>query len=237
MNILSKNSRIVIHLVYRPTLKFLEEIVPKSQLIESDFKDWIYEGSNQSIVFFDDVQKKRLTVNTNQFEFVVENPDSVSSVKDEFARYFAAYFADSDIEEFRGYGSFMLSLDNADIQYEDYSTQYFGKFYNVDEEFEDLFSDQVSDVIFIIEGVKDGFNTYVKFAPLQKERNQINSEYPKENYMSQVEFSRGIPVLANARVSSTVVTTKDEVSAKVDKTLDLVFDLHKKTRSMATEGF
>lgn len=226
-------SRIILHLAYKPTLGFFESIVSASKPLESVFEHWIVNRAPDSITLFDEEKGARLSVSGGQFEFVYENPSNVEDLTGLFAQFFAVYFDGSDISKFHFVGSQSRAIYDVDAKYTEYASAFYEKYYSAHDELKEIFADEITDVIQIAEGIKEGFNTHVNFGPLKPE--QMDQFYPKEQYNKGDKLGGETGLFIRSDVFTPVDTAVGEAMEKMEKAIKLNLDMQKQLKENIKE--
>lgn len=231
-------SRIILHLAYKPTLGFLESIISASKPLEGVFEHWIVNRAPDSITFFDEGKKVRLSVSGGQFEFVYENPSSIEKVVELFAQFFAVYFNESDIAKFHFVGSQSRAIYDVEAKYTEYASAFYEKYYGAHDELRKIFADEITDVTQIAEGIKEGFNTHLNFGPLKPE--QMNQFYPQEQY-NKGDKNKGdklggeTGLFIRSDVFTPLDSAVDETMDKMEKAIELNWDMQKQLKENLKE--
>jgi hypothetical protein len=213
----------------------MENLVPASKPLESIFEEWSVGRTPDSITFFDVEKAVRITVSGNQLEAVVEGVDNKDEIVELMAQLFSLYFEGSGIDKFAYVGSQHRTVYNTDAKYKEYAQAFYDKYYGDAERIKSIFADEVMDVIFSAEGIKDGLSTRLQFGPVKQE--QVSKLYPKElfNKDGGVKLAGETGIYTRAEAFTAIDTLASDVLDKIEETIDASLLMHKQAVTLLKE--
>lgn len=160
--------RLVGQIRFRPTLGTFGATYLMAEKLESKFKEWRGEAAN--ITLYSPEDKKFLQITSDTLTYLNEK----DSYPEELVNYIEKSFAACkehplSVKDVRRVGVRSTNLLKSNFEFQELVDLIYKKFYREGNQFSDLSADEVKDVMFALDGEKNGFKNHVHLGPTKKD--------------------------------------------------------------------
>lgn len=208
-------ARIIGQIRFRPTIPSLHGTSEIATELESEFEEWRTEKT-EDIALYSPSQKKFLQIASDVTTYVNEQDKNL----DEATKYLNAVMDKNvnkfSVKEIRRVGFRITLVLGTPFNYSDLVDLVFKKFYTSSDALKSISSDKNRDVVFVLDGEKNGFYNHVQMGPVNQNDaiKFFNSHFPVDKEaLNSASLFMDIDVFTTQRLS------KDTVQETLNKAI------------------
>jgi hypothetical protein len=193
-----------------PTLLLYSNLFNIASTLESsdEFENWLAKRNPDMAVLIAQKRRTGLRVESNSLTLTAENKNAGVNISSDMGRYATLFLEENKIERFSHVGLRRIGIYDTPISYEKYVNNFANTFFSNENPAIQLAADSIQDTIFVIEGIKDGYNTRLKIAPLKPD--QLKDFFPFEEFTPEdLKLKQETSILIDLDVYSSVENNFD----------------------------
>ena len=163
----TKIQRVIGQLRFRPTLATYQAAPIIARKLESRFEHWNIK-KYYNVTLYSDSEKKLLEVNYDSITYSNESEYNAKELLSYITELYKIYIESYEIVEIRRIGFRHTQILTSSLNFDDIVDLVYRKFYSPRQEIKKISADRQKDVVFVLEGVKNGFANRVQIGPLKK---------------------------------------------------------------------
>lgn len=225
-----KTTKYICQIRFRPTLLFFEKIFQISTSLEDEYEHWKASHDPSEVILFDSLKKCLINITPKSLTLVTENDEIGKNVLEEITRLINLFFEETNISVINRVGIRKISIHESTYDYQTFVDSFFEAFYSSRQEMKSISADSVDDVVYVLEGIKNGYKTRVKLGPFKPE--QLNMHYENEEFSDQIILNKDTNILTDVDVYTNVESDVDGAIDNLTAMIELCFNIHKESYSL-----
>lgn len=175
-------SKYIAQIRYIPTLLLYNNLFNIASTLEGGdgFDQWMAKRNPDSALLFDYEKRTGLIIDSNSIVLSTEKGDTGKDLSSPLTKYATLFLAENKIEKFNHVGVRRIGVFDTKMSYDKYIKRFYEAFFSNETGFDKIVTDSVEDTYYLLEGIKDGFSTRLKMAPLKKD--QLKEHFPFDQY-------------------------------------------------------
>ena len=165
---------------YVPTLAFYDNMFNVASTLEGgdEFEHWRAKRSPDAALLFSEKKRSGLNIDSRSITYTTEKLNTNTNMSSQLIKYSTLFLDNSNVATFNHVGMRRIGIYSTNITYDEYVDKFVNAFLNINSGLPGLIADKVEDTLYVIEGIKDGFMTRLRLAPLKQD--QFESHYTPE---------------------------------------------------------
>ena len=162
-----KIQRIIGQVRFRPTLESYQHLPKTANIFVQEYEDWQIDNNNATLV--SPKEKKFLEIKSDTISYLNEGQENVDEAKTQIGKIFQENVNEHSVNQIRRIGFRNTQVLSCSFSYEEITDLIYRKFYSQDEKIKRISTDTPRDVVFVLDGFKNGFLNHVQIGPVVKE--------------------------------------------------------------------
>lgn len=179
--------RIIGQIHYRPTLTSFEAVSKTAKELEEKFQDWIAPKPD-SVTLYSANDKKYVEVTADTITYVKEGTQDLSELKEFIEKLYKKVTEESGVVEIRRIGFRKTQILDTSFSFNDLVDLLYKKLYSNSTEINRISGEEIRDMQFVLDSVKNTFLNHVQIGPLKKTEipNYFSTKFVSRDDMTEV---------------------------------------------------
>lgn len=225
--------KLIFQVVFRPTLNYFDAMFQIAASLEGEYEHWKAKHNPSAVLLYDGGKKRTLTVTSKSLSIVTENRTTIDAPEEEIARLFTLFFPDTGVTEFLRVGVRRICIYETDAKYEAYAKKFYDAFYGQKDSMQSIMADSVDDVVYVLNGIKDGLNDRIQMGPIKP--GEATNYFQKEEFAKELNLRKETNLFTDVDVFSKVPSDLDEAMNVVERLTTLNKTITSKVVELAKE--
>lgn len=161
-------TRIIGQVRFRPTIPSFNGVHIIASEFEDKFEEWRAKKSDD-IALYSPTDKKFLQIAYDVTTYVNESGQNTDELQDLMSQVMKKNVKELGVSQIRRIGFRITKIMNTKFNFSDLVDLIYKKFYSDAEEIKSISTDKPRDVVFVLDGEKNGFLNHVQIGPVRKE--------------------------------------------------------------------
>lgn len=232
VNFKVKLNKLASQVIFRPTLKSADKFLDIASVFEDEYKEWSEIQPNNFVLYNPD-NLTGLVFATNSTAAVGEGDNQDQDyLKEKITSSMNKYYTDASVKVIRRTGFAIVKVLESEFNYEDLAELLFRKFYSDNPILEELsFDSKPRDVVFVLDGEKDGLLTHVEIGPVRSNEaiSRFNSNFTRND---KIELGE-----SNLFIAVDVFDNKEFIANSFDEIKELIEKCQEKANKLMDKYF
>ena len=218
--------KLLFRIDFQPTLKYIDQMYKAASMLEGEYENWKTAQSSSFAMLFDRDSQRQLTIDGQSISFVTSNEAILKDPYSEISKILVLFLSQGDIPKIRRIGIRSMSLHTVNRSYDEFVDKFFSVFYGAQTELKAITSDKLDDVLLVLQGIKDGFQTRNQVGPLKA--SEIERTYGIDEYETSDDFKLNdkVAVMFDTDIISATISDFDEALLSIKDMLSLCETIH-----------
>lgn len=150
---------------FRPNILSFNDVAKVANKYEPKFEEWT-APKNEQIDLYSLSKKEALQLHYNAITYISENFDTEEKGVKYVTSAYKEYYELFEIKEVRWVGLRSICLFSTSFNLQDLTDLIFSKFYTSNQKIKDISSDKIRDVVYVLDGIKEGIKNHVQIGPV-----------------------------------------------------------------------
>lgn len=198
-------SKYTAQLRYIPTLLLFSNLFNIASTLEGgdEFEKWSAKRGPDAALLYSTEKRTGIVVENNSIALNTEDANLGKDMFHPMVKYSTLFLEENKVEKFNHAGIRRIGIFDLSISYDKYVERFHQAFFNHESQLEKAIADTVKDTLYLVEGVKDGYEIRLKMAPLKQE--QLKAHFPFDEFTPKdLELKKETSVLVDFDVYTSV---------------------------------